>query len=328
MEEKLTRNYIHPFLLNDSKVQGRIINLSSELDNILNKHNFPDYVNKQIAELILIAGLLGSALKTEGIITIQVVSEGAIKLMVADYNYKPDKPILCDSTVQNTTTSHKSAASNRASSDSYQGEIRGYAKIDYELINQDNPTYKELFKNGTMVITLEQGKHTEKYQGIVALEGDNLTEAISNYFKDSEQIDTIIKTAVAKCITPSSSSWVAGAIMIRKMPSEPQLADIHADDWIEAACIANTIKEHELIDPDITAKDLLFRLFHERGVWLYEPINISHQCRCSREKMLNILLSMDKKELNNYSIDGAIDMKCEFCGRTEKFIMNQDIKIE
>ena len=105
--------------------------------------------------------------------------------------------------------------------------------------------------------------------------------------------------------------------MVQKMPDQPvdpKIWDDPHEPWQEATILAASLKASELLDPALPAGDLLFRLFHERGVRVFEHKPVRHACRCSRERVKNTLASFPKVEINAIKEDDVISVTCEFCG--------------
>jgi len=143
---------------------------------------------------------------------------------------------------------------------------------------------------------VSEQKKDDRYQGIVELEGKTLAEAVQHYFRQSEQIPTGI-VAAAQC---KNGRWRAGCLMLQRLPREGGLLPRHEmesgllldDDWHRAMLLMGSCTPAELTDPAVSAADLLYRLFHEEGVSVYEPHSLRHQCRCSETRVENMLRSL------------------------------------
>jgi molecular chaperone Hsp33 len=97
----------------------------------------------------------------------------------------------------------------------------------------------------------------------------------------------------------------------------PEQAD--DDAWVEAQALIDTVEDHELTDPAIAAERLLFRLFHERGVRVFEPISLEDNCSCSRDRIVQVLRQMTPDEIDEAAVSGEIEVRCEFCGTQYAF---------
>ena len=79
-------------------------------------------------------------------------------------------------------------------------------------------------------------------------------------------------------------------------------------------------KDGEILSPNLSISDLLYRLFHEEGVRIYDKIPVTHECRCSRERVQGVILSLPKDEIESIIKElGAINIDCEFCSREYRF---------
>jgi molecular chaperone Hsp33 len=95
----------------------------------------------------------------------------------------------------------------------------------------------------------------------------------------------------------------------------PDIAD--DDAWVEAQTLIDTVEDHELTDPSIAAERLLFRLFHERGVRVFDPIAMEEKCSCSREKISQVLDQLEPQE--GEAATASVEVRCEFCGKRYHF---------
>lgn len=283
-------NILVSFSIDQTNIRGKAIKLSTEIDKILKVHNYPEAISKLLAELISLTVLIGSTVKELSSLTLQARSENApIKLIVADY--------------------------------SKDGHIRGYVDYDYELFSENNKNFESLadyFGDGKLIVTIDQGSQFATYQGIVELVGSSFSDALENYYLFSEQIDTKFKIAVGKIQTEQGYNWCSGGMMIQSLPTIENSMETE-NSWIEASILFSTIKDHELLDPTISSNDLLYRLYHDSGVWINHHAEIVHKCKCSNDKFKNIYESLSEENKREFQIEGKIIIKCEFCGNYQEF---------
>ena len=135
----------------------------------------------------------------------------------------------------------------------------------------DHADLAAVFGSGHLAITLDPTDAAERYQGIVALEGASLTAVVEAYFRDSEQLPTLVATAVSHS---PATGWIAGGLLLQYLPrGEEGRARLFAQDdgapepadWQHMRILAATITPGELTDPALSAEALLWRLFHEEG---------------------------------------------------------------
>ncbi|MCZ2328021.1 Hsp33 family molecular chaperone [Bartonella sp. F02] len=300
-----------PFQVEELDTRGRAVQLGESLNSILTKHQYPEPVSCLLAEALTLTVLLGTSLKFEGKFILQTHSDGPVNMLVCDF----------------------STPSN----------LRGYARFNEEKIQQaiaNNQTSSEmLLGKGTLAFTIDQGSYTQRYQGIVALDGSSLQEAAHSYFKQSEQIPTAIRLAVGTLIYrdqqgKQKKSWRAGGILTQFLPqasphrktfsTNQQSEDFKTraqleDQWREVEAFIATIDNTELTDPQVSTEKLLFRLFHERGVKVFKEFPIIDQCSCSREKTKEILNKFSPNERTQMIENQQISVTCEFCSTSYHF---------
>ncbi|TNE35616.1 MAG: molecular chaperone Hsp33 [Alphaproteobacteria bacterium] len=281
----LVDNVIQPFQMAKAGVRGRLVRLGSVLDDILTRHNYPDRVAGFLGEGLVLAAMLGGALKFNGIFTVQTKGDGAISMIAADM----------------TTP----------------GDMRGYAGFDpdklaaAESAKAASPVEQFLGK-GYVAFTIDAGNDRKRYQGIVELEGDSLASCMENYFDKSEQLDTLLRVSVDRV----DGKWRAGGLMVQRLPEE-STAEIRIDEneenWRNAQALAATVTPDELTSPTVKSSELLYKLFHEDGVWLYDPQELEDKCSCSKERVLNTLRTFAGSDLEDMADDGVITVDCQFC---------------
>ena len=211
-----------------------------------------------------------------------------------------------------------------------EGKVRAYAKFDALALGKippdeikDRGSVPSLLKAGYMVFTIDTAGGTERYQGMVELEGDTLATCAVNYFNRSEQLKTAIKIA-----TDGKS---AGGIMLQQMPisggkKQTRLAkDEIADEWNTDVILLASLKDKEMLDDKLRPEDLLYRLYHEQDITVYPEKKLSFGCRCSEERIKAVLKTLPEEDLKAATQKGKINMTCEFCG-TSYYIDAKEIK--
>lgn len=297
---------VQAFHIEGQPVMGRLVRLGPLVDEVMRRHDYPPDVATLLAEMLALAAGLSSLLKYQGVFTLQVKGDGPIGLMVAD-----------------------------ATSD---GDLRGYASYDAERLARraddgggPHAPVPRLLGSGYLAFNVDQGSHTERYQGIVELTGGTLVDCVQHYFRQSEQLATGIKLAVAPAETsaarPAAGGWRAGVLLLQRLPeaggsvAKPRHAQVEeADDgWRRSLVLMSSATTAELLDPGLASNDLLFRLFHEDGVRVTTPQALRARCRCSRERVETVLKSLPRDEVESLKVDGEVVVTCEFCSRSYRF---------
>jgi molecular chaperone Hsp33 len=181
-------------------------------------------------------------------------------------------------------------------------QMRGVARFKGEI--PADADLKTLVGNGYLVITITPAQG-ERYQGVVGLEGDTLAACLEDYFLRSEQLPTrlFIRTGEVE------GKPAAGGMLLQVLPAQ----DAQADDFNHLAALTETIKAEELLT--LPANDVLWRLYHEEEVTLYDPQAVEFKCTCSRERCADALKTLPDEEVNSIiAEEGEIDMNCDYCG--------------
>ena len=295
-----------PFAVESLSTRGRLVRLGAAIDQLLKSHDYPEPVSKLVAEAATLAALLGSTLKMSGRFQLQTKSDGPITMLLVDF----DAP------------SH----------------LRALARFDKGRLERASHAGANLLGQGHMAFTIDPGGDMNRYQGVIALEGQGLEAAAHHYFERSEQIPTLVKLAVGEIVTASGRAWRAGGLVVQYLPEAggrrlkadfppgdaPEGVEPHRivedDAWTEAKARAATTEAHELIDPTLSGERLLFRLFNERGVRVYAPTPLAAVCRCSAEGVDAMLRSFPPEEVRAMvGDDGMIGVTCEFCSTKRTF---------
>ena len=291
-----------PYTVEPLSTRGRVVRLGPSIDAILKRHAYPAPIARYVGEAVALTVLLGSALKIDGGFQLQTKSDGALSMLVVDF----DAP----------------------------SKLRALARFDPAKLEAAMKSRQngDLLGSGHLAFTIDPGGDMARYQGVVPLDGRGLETAAHEYFKRSEQIPTLVRLAVGEIVTTAGSQWRAGGLIAQFLPDAPERmhrtdlapgdapegvvleAEIEDNEWTEARAHAATTEDHELIDPTLSAERLLFRLFHEQGVRVFTPIGLVDSCRCSSERIDAMLQSFSPAERRDMiGDDGMIEVTCEFC---------------
>ncbi|WLP54046.1 Hsp33 family molecular chaperone [Agrobacterium fabrum] len=305
-----------PFQVEGLDVRGRGVQVGPLLNAILERHDYPAVVARLLAEATVLTALIGTSLKFSGKLTVQTKGDGPVDLLVADFS-APDS-------------------------------MRAYARFDEERLAEavaaGETSPEQLLGNGILAFTIDQGAGMQPYQGIVPLDGSSLEDIAGVYFRQSEQLPTRVRLGVAEFFDRDSEGkprhgWRAGGLIAQFLPQAPErlrMRDLHGGDgdegghevqeddaWTEAVTLLNTIDTDELTDPQVPVERLLYRLFHESGVRIYDPQAIFDRCSCSRDKIKGVLSGFTAEEIKASEEDGAIAVTCEFCSTTYRYDVSE-----
>ncbi len=276
-------DFVQTFQIEDLDVRGRLVRLEDSFWDAVQAHDYPPLLARLIGEIMVLATVLGTALKFDGIFTLQAQGDGPVCLLMAD-----------------------------VTSD---GALRAYAKVreGHELPDGSpgDVSIPQLLGTGHMAMTVDQGPDMERYQGITELNGATLAECAQNYFRQSEQLETAI--AIVSGLEQNAQKPRAAGLMVQRLPSAGDGTD-ELEAWRRAVVLMSSIRADELLDDKLSASKLLYRLYHEDGVRLFDQRIMRHECRCSEERVRRTILSFPRDEVMDMMEDGRISVTCEFCG--------------
>ncbi len=291
-------------------VRGRLVRLGPAIDSLLARHAYPAPVARLVAEAAALTVLLGAALKLQGRFQLQTRSTGVVDMLVVDYE-APDA-------------------------------FRAFARFDAERLGaavaSGRDSTPDLLGAGHLAFTIDPGGDMQRYQGVVPLEGESLEEAAQAYFRQSEQIPTFVRLAVGQEMTGPVAHWRAGGLMAQFLPQsedrqrllrerppeaandEAMIEDALGDMWNEGRALASTLEAHELLDANLSGERLLYRLFHENDLRVFESQPVRDACRCSTDSIFAMLKNFTAAErADMVGEDGKIGVTCEFCSTKRTF---------
>ena len=283
-------NHIIPFQLGGNRVRGSIVRLGTAVSEIIKRHNYPKNIESLLADTLTITACLGSRMKHDGVFTIQAKGTGEVHTLFSD--------------VTNN------------------GFLRGYVGFNTDLTIQDKDLIS-LMVSGHITFTLDQGKYSKRYQGIVALEDKSISKSAELYFNNSEQLETkfvVFNNYDSEC-SSKEKLFPSGLIMLQKLPNKTDMdEEENKEVWKNSLNFLSTLKKEECLSVSLTSRDILFRLFNEVGVTVYDEIVVQDKCRCSKEKVELAIKNLNKDELNEIADEkGNIKVICEFCKMERSF---------
>ncbi len=263
------------FIFDGTDIRGELVRLDQSYQDTLVAHEYPEVVTRLLGEFLSAVVLLSATLKFKGTLILQARSQGQIPIIMAE-----------------ATSDHK---------------IRAIAR---EADNASSSDFHTLLTNGQLSITIDP-RQGNRYQGIVSLDGNSLSQCIENYFKQSEQLSTRVWLA--------SDGKTASGMLLQELPASDDIsAEQRTMSWEHATKLAETLTTEEI--QSLAFKQILFRLFHQDQVRLFEPDSLSFECSCSKTRTLDALRTLGQQELENIIEElGSIDINCEFCHQHYQF---------
>jgi molecular chaperone Hsp33 len=288
MTTDTSKDILQKFIFDNAAVRGELIEISNAWREIQARHDYPKAVRDLLGEMVAAAALLSANLKFNGAIVMQIHGDGPVKLLVVE----------CDANLR----------------------LRATAKLAPGSTVADDATLTELLnvnRKGRFVITLDPQDKVpgqQPYQGVVPLDGDDISTVIENYMLRSEQMDTKLWLA--------ADDQVARGLLLQKLPRnsavEGQVAQAteeeDAETWNRALALGGTLQRGELLTTDVPT--LLKRLFWEETIRVFDPAHPEFHCSCSREKVGNMLKMLGREEVESALADlGQLGINCDFCGK-------------
>lgn len=296
-----------PFQLESTDARGRIARLDGVLDGVLKQHKYPPVVQALVAEMTMLTALIGESIKLRWKLSLQVQSKGALRMIATDY-FGPSK-------------------------EGEPAQIRAYASYDEERLDHD--VAMNNIGDGYFAVLIDQGDGMKPYQGITGLVSTSLSDAASGYFAQSEQLPTRFVLYHGLSQTDEAApSWRGGGVMLQQMPPagehvpsdgptgpeghlapEDLLGGDALENWSRANFHLDTVEELELIGPSLPPQDLLYRLFHEEGVRVFDAQAVRFGCTCSEGRVRQSLSIYSQKDISKMTTDeGRVTADCQFCG--------------
>jgi len=180
-------------------------------------------------------------------------------------------------------------------------DMRGMASIDEGASSAD---FADLTSDSHCAITVDAGERP--YQGVVAIEGESLASSLEHYFGRSVQVPSHVALV--------ANENVAGGILLQQMPGQP----MDEDDWNRLHFLVETLTTTDFDNE--AGLELIGKIFAEDDVRVHEQRAVNFQCRCSSQKVEDVLKMLGEQE-SRAALDecGEIEVVCEYCGEKRSF---------
>jgi molecular chaperone Hsp33 len=267
---------LYRFTLERAGVRGVWTRLDSTWREIQARAHYPALVRDYLGQTCTAAALFTGHIKVNGRLSLQLRGTGALRTIFAE----------CTS----------------------QGTVRGIAHYEAPLPETLLPS--EFGDGAILAITIEThapgAAEPVRYQGIVGLEAESLSEAFENYFLQSEQLPTQLLLA-------ASDTHTTG-LVLQQMPES---ANVDADAWNRISALFDTLNKDELMQTD--HETLLWRLFHEEAVVIQAEQALQFGCSCSRARVEDMIRTLGQDEAESALEQGVATVHCDFCGQAYVF---------
>jgi molecular chaperone Hsp33 len=284
------RDCLHRFLFEHYPIRGHIVHLDAAWRALLEHRQYPVVVRDALGEATAASILLAATLKFEGTLSLELRGKGPMHLMLAQ----------CSSDLG----------------------VRAVARYRDGV---EEPGLLSLSGAGNLTVTLENDDLSQRYQGVVPLESNELTDCLEGYFQNSEQLPTRLwlhadqRGVSGMLLQRLPDGAIAGrTAAVTGMPQAVPDHEEIEDAWRRAQLMADTLKPDEL--RNLTDKQILQRVFAEDDVRLFESTPVFFRCRCSRERVIGMLRSLGADEIRSILAErGNVEVRCDFCNRAYQF---------
>ena len=271
MSELPDTDFTQRFIFDDRDIRGEWVGLDRSYAEVLARHPYPQPVAALLGELMAATAVLVGALKFDGLLILQARSQGPIPLLMVE------------------------CSGDR--------EIRGVARYEADQIGAE-ATLAQLMPDGHLTLTIDPVKG-QRYQGTVDLDGANLSECFTNYFVQSQQLNTRFWL--------DAKDGKARGLLLQQLPVDRQRdEEERAESWQHVTALASTLKAEEWV---LDNETLLHRLYHEDAVRLFDIEPLRFHCSCSRERSGNALVSLGQHDAEQLveECGGKVEIDCQFC---------------
>jgi molecular chaperone Hsp33 len=268
--------------------RGQLVHLGPAWAAMMEHHAYPAQVRDALGEAVAAAALLSSTLKYDGLLSLQLRGQGPMHLMLVE----------CTDGLA----------------------MRAVARFrDQPPESRD---LRVLSGDGTLTVTIESGEAANRYQGIVPLTGASMSDCLRAYFEHSEQLPTRL------WLRADGDS--ASGLLLQRLPVTARPAGVTEsgaggvsedeieDAWRRVQLVAGTVTPEELAQ--LEDRELLRRLFAEDDVRMFQSAPVFFRCRCSRERVGNMLRALGREEVDSMLEEfGQVEVRCEFCSRSYRY---------
>jgi len=273
-----TNDDSYRFLFENADIRGETVILDNVLKDLLATHEYGPGVQKLLGEFAAATVVISNNLKFDGKVVLQGRGDGPISLIMVE-----------------------------CSSD---GHIRGIAR---GALDAPEGSLRTHLAEGVLTLTIEP-EIGQRYQGIIAIQRDELADVLSDYFAQSEQLATKFWL--------STRAGASAGLMLQQLPKQSVTSEeARLDQWQTLCALADTMTPDELLDTETDR--LLFRLFNEWDVKRFKPKRIRFSCNCSQDRSLNAIRLLPDHEITElFEEQQTVTMNCEMCGESYHFTRN------
>jgi molecular chaperone Hsp33 len=275
---------VRRFVLERHPIRGHTTRLARSWLELREHQEYPPAVQQLLGESIAAVVLLAATLKFDGTLTLQLQGKGLVNLLVAQCTHD--------------------------------FKVRAMARHEPIVLMErgGEAGFRSLTGDGQIIVTVEAKDRASSYQGVVPISGNSLADCLEAYFVQSEQLPTRVMLA--------ATAGVVAGMLVQRLPGEGGKAPVDPAAleaaWMKADHAMGALTRAELLEDDVEAR--LVRMFGADEVRVFGGHDVSFECRCSRERVANVLRSLGAEEVRSVIAEqGACTVTCEFCQKPYRF---------
>jgi molecular chaperone Hsp33 len=287
------QDQVRRFIIEEHPVRGHWVHLENAWRSVREHKDYPPAIRDLLGEALSAAVLLAATLKFQGTLTLQLQGNGEVHLLVAQCTH-----------------------------DFHVRAVARYGKnppLRSEAI--DPNSFKHLVGDeGRVIVTIEAAERDMRYQGIVPLTGNSLSECLESYFATSEQLPTKVRLV--------ADADRAAGFLVQRLPSaeEEKIFEFSDEDdpvelrspWEDAQHAATELQAVELLGKSL--EEVLQNHLGDHDVRLFKPQSVQFECRCNPERVHNILRALGADEVRDVLKEqGSVTVTCDYCDRPYRF---------
>jgi molecular chaperone Hsp33 len=277
-------DYLVKALAYNGQVRAYAVNSTDTVGEAQRKHDTWPTASAALGRSISAGVMMGAMLKGENKLTIKVEGGGPIGAILVDSNAK--------------------------------GQVRGYVSnphVHFDLNEHGKlDVRRAVGTSGTLSVVKDIGMR-DHFSGQVPIVSGELGEDFTYYFVTSEQVPSSVGVGVL--VNPDNSILASGGFILQLMPG----TDDETITKIEER-LAKIPPISKLIEKGLTPEEVLEEVLGEGEVKVLETMPVSFQCKCSKDRFANAIISLGENEIQDMiDEEGQAEAKCHFCNETYVF---------
>ena len=193
------------------------------------------------------------------------------------------------------------------------GKVKGFCHNPGVYLSNNNGKLLvgQAIGNGFLTVIKDYGLK-EPFTSTVALQTGEIGDDFAYYFNQSEQTNTAV--ALGVLFDKNGKVSTAGGYLIQVMPNCPD----STLDKLEGI-LSNIKPISKLLALNYSIEDII-KLLSSNTYKLYDKLPLEYSCNCSKDKFLNGIKTLGKKEITDMiNEDKTFDVTCNFCNKTYSF---------